>query len=342
MLPHHRYAWVGAWICAVFGCSFDTSVPDLGGTAGPMAGDGSGPTRPVDRPADRPADQPQPPTTSPMPPAEPDAGVPGGIAPVPPGSAPAWCWDRPFDFDPPRALDEVNSPGDEEGPFISADGRTLLFSSDRGGNDDLYRATRAGVDLAFEPPRPLAAFNTGADERSPVLTMGEAELYFVSDRVISAEQGLDVWSGSLGAGNPARSALSTAKDDLRAWITPDGLQSLVLSDKDALYRSRPTVDAAWPASVKLSGLDCAKCRGLSLSPDGAFIILAHKSGPEEGQYDLKVARREGARFGPLEELRGVNDGESDEVDAVLSADGCTLYFASDRADHYDLYVARRR
>jgi Tol biopolymer transport system component len=40
----------------------------------------------------------------------------------------------------PQALDDLNTPGDERDPWLTADGTTLYFTSDRGGALNIYPA----------------------------------------------------------------------------------------------------------------------------------------------------------------------------------------------------------
>jgi hypothetical protein len=43
-------------------------------------------------------------------------------------------------FDSPQALDDLNTPGDERDPWLTADGTTLYFTSDRDGALNIYTA----------------------------------------------------------------------------------------------------------------------------------------------------------------------------------------------------------
>jgi hypothetical protein len=43
---------------------------------------------------------------------------------------------------PPQLQSELNSPGNDSDPWVSSDGRYIIFASDRGGRLDLWEATR--------------------------------------------------------------------------------------------------------------------------------------------------------------------------------------------------------
>jgi Tol biopolymer transport system component len=45
-------------------------------------------------------------------------------------------------FEPPGAVDILNSAQDDDDPWLSPDGRVILFSSTRDGNPEIYEAQR--------------------------------------------------------------------------------------------------------------------------------------------------------------------------------------------------------
>jgi Tol biopolymer transport system component len=87
------------------------------------------------------------------------------------------------EFDPPTLVAGINSDSGEEFPFISADGRTLYFSSTRSGSGDLYRST-LGNNGQFGTPIPLSELNTSGVETNPVLTADELTIFFARDEDI--------------------------------------------------------------------------------------------------------------------------------------------------------------
>jgi hypothetical protein len=86
------------------------------------------------------------------------------------------------DFSDPKAVEVVGYQGDAMEPFISRDGRYLLFNNhnDRGENTDLHWADRLS-DLSFRYRGKVEGVNTDALEGVPSLD-GEGNLYFISPR----------------------------------------------------------------------------------------------------------------------------------------------------------------
>lgn len=77
----------------------------------------------------------------------------------------------------------------------SPDGLTIVFNSNRTGNQDLYMATRSSTSEGFGAPIPLPApVNTSANEACSTIANGH-RLYFSSDREDSA---YDIYLTRLG------------------------------------------------------------------------------------------------------------------------------------------------
>ena len=340
-----------ACVAGSLGCAFDTSNPLAGGATSPTPGALVPPDGGLVPPPE-PADDPNP--TSPTP----DAGIRGptlspdaSIAAPPPAGTP--CWDRPYDFAAPERLDGLSSAEDDADPAFSPDGLRLVFSSKRvSGNWDLWMAERTATDAEFGVPRLLAGYATGASERGATIAPDGQRIYFISDRVESGMQAVDVWTSPFPSGNPTRSTLSTTKDDERVLVSGDDHVALVSADK--LYATvRMSTSQPWSTpslQVMLSG--CGGCRASALSPDGKTLLVTRKvrymggpgGGDDEDQSDLAIVTRSDV-FSPFDAPRaigGVNDARADDEDGVLSPDGCWLYFASDRGGNADLYRAQRR
>ncbi len=84
----------------------------------------------------------------------------------------------------PAPLSEVDTANIDVDGFLSDDGLTLHFSTDRlhKGDQDLYVAHRSGVGDAFTAFAPLGGLNTPDTDRDPWLSPDGTEIYFSSDR----------------------------------------------------------------------------------------------------------------------------------------------------------------
>lgn len=98
----------------------------------------------------------------------------------------------------------VNTEHMESEPYISPDGKTLYFASNRTGNTDIWFCRRAG-DSWTEPENMGPPINTNKDETQPFLTRDGKQLYFMA---VNRD----------GIGGPAIFR-SVKKDD--RWQTPD-------------------------------------------------------------------------------------------------------------------------
>ena len=94
-----------------------------------------------------------------------------------------------------NAGSDVNSSADELDPFVTSDGTTLYFSSNRGPGSD-FDLFESSLDLFVDqwgPSAPLSGtVNTSADERHPSLPADMRTLYFDSDRP-NGRGSNDIW-----------------------------------------------------------------------------------------------------------------------------------------------------
>jgi len=84
------------------------------------------------------------------------------------------------DFGPPALIAELNSAGADGDPAVSADERVMVFTSTRGGNADLWYATRADPTQSWGAPALVPGVNTSSVEGDPQLAGDGCHLYFAS------------------------------------------------------------------------------------------------------------------------------------------------------------------
>ena len=110
----------------------------------------------------------------------------------------------------------VNTTADEWYPFISQDGRYIVFASNRGGGyggTDLWRTAYSSG--AWQTPVNMGGnVNTAFGESVPFLSYNESRLYFIS-ACPGGQGGYDIWwcpitGGTAGPKTNLGSAVNTA------------------------------------------------------------------------------------------------------------------------------------
>jgi Tol biopolymer transport system component len=267
----------------------------------------------------------------------------------------------------------VNSPFFEGSPTVSADERTLIFTSERmEGRQDLFTSTRRRTDDPWGEAVNLGPTvnHPSAHDFSVRLSRDGRSLYFASERpggfgssdlyVARRASPGHPWEPpeNLGPGinTGAFEAFPTPSADgntlyfnrSSAWDSPDS---------DIWVTTRANEDEPWgaperlPELVRRPGADFAP----AISVDGLALYFASNRPGNIGLVDIWAARRpsESAPWGAPENLgTPVNTPQSVAMAPFPSVDGRRLYFMSSRPgglggpdcdfwNCFDLYVATR-
>ncbi|SDG72740.1 OmpA family protein [Chitinophaga filiformis] len=160
--------------------------------------------------------------------------------------------------EPVKLSDIVNAAGaNTQQPFIMADGRHLLFASDRTGGSGGYDLYSAELDVSGKPLSVQnlgPAINTAANEEAPFFHPASGTLVFASD-------------GRTGMGG---FDLYYAKGSLGKWDTPVNFGYPVNDVKDDMYffsrsKSEYILEDAWFSSDR-SAECCLELFSLHLAP----------------------------------------------------------------------------
>ncbi len=200
-------------------------------------------------------------------------------------------WSEPVNLGP-----TVNSSDHEQAAVLSPDGRQLLFCSNRPGGQggwDLWMCTRRSLSEPFRDAVNLGpTVNSGADDREPALSSNGLTLFFSSNRP-GGHGGFDVWSAT-----------------------------------------RPSLDAPFTEPINLgpavnSSADDA-CH--ALSADGLTLLFRSNRPGGQGGHDLWTATRPSVNtpFTEPVNLGPTVNSSADDGNGILSADGLTLLFQSNR------------
>jgi len=246
----------------------------------------------------------------------------------------------------------VNSSSYDSDVCISTDGLELYFNSKRPGgygNFDIWVSTRETVQDPWGEPVNLGPTVNKSDwDTTPSISANGLELYFGSRRP-GGSGGVDLWmttrvSVSEPWGEPVNlgSTINSPAFEVKMNISTDGLSIVFDSDRSGGYggqdlwvSKRPTLSDPWGApenlgpTVNSSVWDYAP----SLSADGLSLFFASARSGGSGGDDIWVATRETTDdpWGEPVNLGPAVNSSSHENCPNVSADGSTLYFASNRS-----------
>ncbi|CAN5785006.1 hypothetical protein BH11MYX3_BH11MYX3_27160 [soil metagenome] len=266
-----------------------------------------------------------------------DAG-PGDVGDAAP-DATAVCtnfgpWSAPM-------LAPINSGSTDWGPMLAHGDLSLVFSSDRGGNYDLWLAERASAAVPFGAPAPLLmALGSQLD---PWISADGLTLFYGNNGIsqVTRPTAGGPWSAPIIV-LPASTALYSGSSG--PDFSPDLLHLYFTADRaggggQAMWEAtRPTSSSAFGTPVVLDlGISTDPAFG-SARGDGLEVVF--QSGGAGADLFASTRAMPSGPFGPAQPL-AILDSAADEVDGDLSDDGLTVWFALTRAGGWDLYVATR-
>lgn len=139
--------------------------------------------------------------------------------------------------------DNVNTEWWEPHIYVTPDGQTMFFSSDRPGGfggRDIYRCVKLPNQEWSQPINLGPDVNTPFDEDSPFMAIDNKTLYFASngplsmgdfDIFLSRRDADNNWSPPINLGFP----LNSTNDDIYYTTTTDGLRGFLTSYRDGGY-----------------------------------------------------------------------------------------------------------
>lgn len=252
---------------------------------------------------------------------------------------------NPVPFEPRKLGPGVNTDMDEYLPSFTADGSTLIFTRVLGRQEDFF-LSRQAADGTWEEARPIDRINTpenegaqtvSADGRLLIFTacnrrdaIGRCDLYFT-------EYKGGKWSDVRNLGEPVNSGAWESQPSLSS----DGKALYFASDRRGgrgekdLWVSYRQPDGSWglPQNLGDSLNTPGDEQGPFIHPDGQTLYFMSDGHPGMGGADIFYSRRgpDGEWLAPVNLGYPINS-KSDEGLLVVSLDGQTAYFASNRKD----------
>ena len=191
----------------------------------------------------------------------------------------------------------INSSLNEGACSVSADGRTMIFTSCDGQNSigscDLYISKKSG-DSWSKPKNLGKPVNSIYWESQPSLSADGKTLYFSSNRT-GGYGGRDIW---------------VSYTDGEKWGVPENLGDSINTSQD---ETTPFIH-----------------------PNGVSLYLSANGYPGMGGYDLFMASRQDSIWSRPENLGFPINTHKDEVAIVVGADGVTAYFAKEEQKNFEI------
>lgn len=274
----------------------------------------------------------------------------------------AEAFSKKVPFNPVRLSDAVNTNSHEYLPALTADGNTLIFTAVVKGQEDFFLSER--VDSAWTERRPLEGVNTVGNEGAQSISADGKFLIFTACHRRDAIRGCDLyfteqlegeWQPVQNIGPPVSStswesqpSISANRDYLYfASDRPGG------EGKKDIWWSKRQEDGTWGAPVNLGAT--INTPGDDKAPfihaDGKTLYFMSEGHPSLGGFDLFYARKdENGQWGKPVNLGHPINTKGDEGLMIVSLDGKTAYFATDRPidqepdlsnkkrPNYDLYA----
>jgi hypothetical protein len=262
----------------------------------------------------------------------------------------------------PTLVPAVNTTSTEVAPRLSSDELELFFTRSTGevNGYDFFLATRDNPDADFgEPKRIDEISTTNGSEGGAFLAADNLTLFYNDGDAIAVARRADrkspfVPGGELAGSVNSRGAVGawpylTQQDQVMYFSIEQSMPSLTASP----YRALRAVDGTFQAPMSVDELKMTAGQGIDknpvLSPDGLTIYWGRRT-TGRGD-DIWVATREStaASFSNAR-ADGNLSSQVYDVPGWVSADGCVVYFESDRDPNdpggtnlvdYNLWVARR-
>lgn len=275
-------------------------------------------------------------------------------------AAPTGCYAHWFNGDltitPPALVLAASFFLESRDPWISSDSLRLYLSqstSVNGSGHDIFLATRTTPSLAFGTPVRVVNLSAASDDIRPALTADERLIVLASNR---NGAGFEIFMATRPTALDAFPAPddrhllninADGVDHFDPFLSGDGLRlyfaPVTAPGQRILVASRPTLDADFEPPVAVRGLasDASSDADPALSPDERVIVFTSNRAGGLGGTDLWYATRPDTQhdFSPPILIPMVN-GLDNEGDPMLTADGCLLFFASNRVrPTYQIFYA---
>lgn len=283
---------------------------------------------------------------------------------------------KPVDVTIKNAGDAINSSYDDKGPYITADGKTMVYTSRRpvGGKkkdkidkegdfgyfEDIYMAKWDDTKGDWsESELVKGSLNTEGHDACTSISP-DGKMIYVYRNIEGETKSGDIFSskvmtsGKWGAPKPLGKPFNTSYYEDQGCVSSDGKTMFFVSErpKDGeqkgygqsdIWMVKKISKSEWGLPVNL-GPDVNTPNdenGLFLHPDGKTLFFCSNGHSSMGSYDIFMTVFENGKWSKPKNLGYPINSTRMETKFVLSTDGNTAYIASNRPGgqgERDIYV----
>jgi Tol biopolymer transport system component len=334
--------WRQIALCVVFGgCGFQSQVTGDGAVPPLDAAEGDSPVHPMDAAMTMDGAM------------TPDAATDASIdAPPAPRDCFAQWLNGRVTFSMPAELMGVNTTGTERDPWVSDDGFRLYFTRGAAEHGDIFQASRQVASGAFSNVAKAVNLSTDSDDSRASLTPDEMMLALASNR---RGGGVEILISRDGSGTPDGVHLDKVNegggDRFDPFLAANGTRLYFAptqpSRQHLALATRASTNDDFSMPIELPGISDKSNPDAdpAVSRDERILVYSsQRNGGGFTGFNLWYATRADveSNFSAPKPIPMVNSNQ-DDADPMLSADGCELYFASNKGatnDNYNLYFAR--
>lgn len=264
---------------------------------------------------------------------------------------------NPIDVKIDNMGDVINSEFEDKAPMVSADGKTLIFTSQRPGKssavnpddgmhyEDIYISRWDTLKKSWGDAELIpGSLNTEGQDAATSISPDGKQIFLFKNDIEAESRGGDIYvsrlssSGKWGAPKSMGKPINTTYAELGACISPDGKTLYFVSERQGglgnadIWMVKRKTRTEWEKPVNLGDVVNTKedDAGIFLAPDGKTLFFTSKGHNSMGGYDIFKTVNEGGKWSTPVNLGYPINTIYNDFCFSLSVDAKTGYFASNR------------
>jgi flagellar motor protein MotB len=248
---------------------------------------------------------------------------------------------NPVPFHPVNLGDKINTTHAEYLPSVTADESVLVYTRRIGDQEDFYMSKK--VNGVWQAGEPLDEINTDENEGAQSISADGKLLVFTGCNRKDVYGSCDIYFSEAVNGRWTKvanmgSAINSKARETQPSLSADGKAIYFASDRPGgfgemdIWVSKRNENGDWQTPVNLGAT--INTKGIDRAPylhqDGQTLYFMSDGHEGMGGHDLFFSRLENSQWSTPQNLGYPINTEADEATMVVSLDGQTAYFVSDR------------